>query len=123
MNNKVTNQDFHFDGLKWGAILIIIFGAVAANYYLTEFALYYRVLGVVAGLLICFLLAARTSKGHKSWLFLQEARAELRRVVWPTRPETIQSTLVVLGMVFVMSLLLWVIDAILFRVMTMITGG
>jgi len=123
MNNKVNDQDFHFDGLKWGAIVIIILGAAAANFYLAEFALYYRVLGIVAGLAFCLLLAARTSKGHKAWLFLQESRAELRRVVWPTRQETIQSTLVVLAMVFVMSILLWVIDAILFRVMTLITGG
>ena len=53
--------------------------------------------------------------GLKIWGFWQESLTELRKVVWPTRQETIQSTIAVLAMVFVMSLVLWSIDAVLVR--------
>ena len=121
--NKVNDRTFRFDGIKWLFIVALLATAVVGNYYLVEVASYYRALGVVLMLVVSLLIASQTAKGHRAWLFLQEARAELRRVVWPTRPETVQATLVVLGMVFVMSILLWIIDAILFRVMTLFTGG
>ena len=56
------------------------------------------------------------------WSFIQEARIEVRKVVWPTRAETIQSTLAVLGMVVVMGLILWAIDSGLLRLVLWLTG-
>ncbi len=57
---------------------------------------------------------------RKIWGFWQDAIVELRKVVWPTKQETIQSTVAVLVMVFVMGLVLWSIDAVLVRLVAWI---
>ena len=54
------------------------------------------------------------------WGYWRDALVELRKVVWPSKQETIQSTIAVLVMVFVMGLFLWSMDAILVRVMAWI---
>jgi len=55
-------------------------------------------------------------------MFVRGAQAELRKVVWPTKQETVQSTLVVIAMVTVMGLVLWGFDALLLRVVAWLTG-
>ncbi|MDR9433749.1 MAG: preprotein translocase subunit SecE [Spiribacter sp.] len=69
-----------------------------------------RVIGmvVVAGLAIA--LALTSQPGRDAWAFAQEARQELRRVIWPTRQESIQTTLIVLVMVIIVAILLWLMD-------------
>ncbi len=58
-------------------------------------------------------IAFQTSQGRKAWDFIQEARMELRKVVWPTRQEVIQTTLLIIAMVVITSLLLWAVDSFL----------
>lgn len=65
-------------------------------------------------------LIARTAFGQNLWGFWQDSLIELRKVVWPTKQETIHSTVAVLAMVFVMGIVLWSIDAVLVRIMAWI---
>ena len=58
----------------------------------------------------------------KAWEFWQGALIELKKVVWPTRKETIQSTLSVLAMVFAMGIFLWSMDALLLRMVAWLMG-
>ena len=47
---------------------------------------------------------------------------ELRKVVWPTRQETIQTTLIVVAMVVVAALILWGLDKVFFWLVAWLTG-
>ncbi|QGM22280.1 preprotein translocase subunit SecE [Spiribacter sp. 2438] len=69
-----------------------------------------RVLGMVAVAALALSIAFTSAQGRNAWLFAQEARQELRRVVWPTRTETLQTTLIVLVMVIIVAILLWLMD-------------
>ncbi len=69
-----------------------------------------RVIGMVAVAAIAIAIAMTSEPGKNAWAFAQEARQELRRVVWPTRQESIQTTLIVLVMVFIVAVLLWLMD-------------
>ena len=62
------------------------------------------------------------AKGQAFFALAKEARAEIRKVVWPTRQETTQTTLIVVAVVLVMALLLWGLDTLLGWLVSMIVG-
>ena len=107
MNAKVEAGEFRLDGLKWLVVVALVLGATFANsYYAAEFALLYRVLVLLAvGVAACF-VAVNTAKGDAFWNLLKAAQIEVRKVVWPTRQETIQTTLIVLFVVLLMGIFL-----------------
>jgi preprotein translocase subunit SecE len=81
-----------------------------------------RVLGLLAAVGLAVAVGLTTEKGASLWRFLQESRAELRRVDWPTRAETVQTTLAVMAMVVLVGLALWLIDMLLFWLVRLLTG-
>ncbi len=95
------------------AILVIIASLVAYYHYAQESQLY-RVLGVVGAAIIALGLIVTTQRGRHLLGFFREVRTELKKVVWPTRPETTQTTLIVLVMVFVVGIVLWLFDMFFF---------
>jgi preprotein translocase subunit SecE len=71
----------------------------------------------VAGLIL-----SQTEKGRWVIDFFRDSRQELRKVVWPTRQETVQTTMVVAVMVIVLSLVLWGVDGVLVWLIGWLTG-
>jgi len=123
MNASTENQETSsFDTLKWGVIFLLLIGAVAGNYVFAEQSVLIRAVVVVVLIAIAGLIAMQTEKGRNAVIFAKESRTEVRKVVWPTRQEAIQTTGIVLVATFIMSLLLWGLDSILFQVVGFITG-
>jgi preprotein translocase subunit SecE len=113
MTTKVEESGFRFDGLKWLAVAVLIALAVAGNWYFSDKPLIVRVLGVVALSGAALAVAYFTERGNAFWSLVKAARNELRKVVWPTKPEANQTTLLVLAVVAVAALILALIDSIL----------
>jgi preprotein translocase subunit SecE len=112
----------NLDGLKWGLIIVLIAAAVWANYYyLNQIDGALRLAGWIVLACIVVVIALQTKVGKKTWVFAKEARMELRKVVWPTRQETVQITLVIVGLVVIMALVLWGIDSILLWAVSLLT--
>jgi preprotein translocase subunit SecE len=101
------------DRLKLIAALLAVFAGIGGYYALGDKALIIRVLVLLGALGVAVALALVTAQGRAAWEFVRESQVELRKVVWPTRKETIQVTLVVVAMVIIMSLFLWVVDWLL----------
>jgi preprotein translocase subunit SecE len=119
---KMENQESRLDWLKWLVVLLLLLAGVAANYYYSQVSLLLRTVcgaGIVA---VSLFLISRTVKGKWIIGFIRDSRAELRKVVWPTREETLQTTLVVAAMVVVLALLLWGMDGILVWLIGWLTG-
>lgn len=115
MNTKVKAEEpsTTFDTFKWLVALSLLVAAIAGNaIYADEVAPLYRVLAllVVAGAGIGILLM--TEKGRAFNQLRKDAMVELRKVVWPTRQETTQTTMVVVVLVFIMALILWGLDTL-----------
>ncbi|AIF49118.1 preprotein translocase subunit SecE [Dyella japonica] len=72
-----------------------------------------RLLGVLAALIISLAIGAFTAPGRRVRAFLGESQFEMRKVVWPTRDETLKTTGIIMVVVIVLSLLLGLIDLIL----------
>jgi len=113
MSAKIETAGFRLDGLKWLIVVALVLGGAFANaYYSAEFQVLYRVLALVAlGAFAC-VVAVNTAKGHSFWELLKASQVEIRKVVWPTRQETIQTTMIVVAVVIVAAIFLWGVDAV-----------
>src|SRR3990167_6715276 len=108
--------------LKWIFVCLLLFAGIIANSYYDSVALAVR---AAVGILIFLAILAivfRTTQGVVFWNFAKGARIEMRKVVWPTRQETIQTTLVVVAMVVIAALILWGFDAIFYSLVGWLTG-
>lgn len=108
--------------LKWLAVFAIVVGGIVANYYYSQQPWPLRMLGWLLLLAVAAGIAYQTRQGKQVLNFARESRMELRKVVWPTRQETIQTTLVIAVVVIVLALVLWGIDGILVSLIGWLTG-
>jgi len=98
------------DKIKFALALVILVAGVAGFYLLADQAMILRVLAVLAGCVLAIVVAWRTEPGQRFFIFANEAVIEVRKVVWPTRRETMQMTGVVFAFVVVMALFLYLTD-------------
>jgi len=94
------------------AVLVLIAGVVGFHYFEDESQLL-RVLGMLAVAVVAFFIAASSDPGRRGLGFVKDARVEVRKVVWPTRQETVQTTIAVLFMVVLVAIMLWLFDMFL----------
>lgn len=98
------------DKLKFASALLLLVAGIAGFYLLAEQALVVRVLSVLVGIAAGSAVAWFTEPGQRFVVLAREAIAEAKKVVWPTRKETVQTTLIVFGFVVVMALVLFLAD-------------
>ena len=92
------------------AILCVVAGI--AGYYLLD-NLWLRWGSVVAGLTLGGVVVALSGYGRRLWTFSESARVELRKVVWPTRDETLKTTIAVFVFVTIAGVFFWLLDLVL----------
>ncbi|MBC9253018.1 preprotein translocase subunit SecE [Pseudomonas alcaligenes] len=122
MNAKAEAKDSRFDLLKWLLAVALVVVGVVGNQYFSAEPLLYRVLVLLALAAVAGFVALQTVKGQAFFGLAKEARTEIRKVVWPTRQETTQTTLIVVAVVLVMALLLWGLDSFLGWIVSLIVG-
>lgn len=122
MSANIENQGGAKDSLLWGLVFIILIAAVVANYLYSDLAVVLRAVGVVVALGVAGFLAYQTSKGKSSFAFAKESRLEMRKVVWPSRQEAIQTTLIVLAVTALVGLFLFLLDGLLVWLVNLVTG-
>ena len=110
------------DWLKWLVVIALVGGGIFGNWYFQDQSLLYRVLALVALAVVAALIAATTTRGRNIWTLMREARTEIRRVVWPTRQETTQTTMIVLVLVLIFALILWLLDSGLSALVSAVIG-
>jgi len=111
--NTASDNAGGLDSLKWLLAVAVIAAGLYANAEFATLTLIYRVLAglVVVGLFVA--IALTTQQGRAVYDLAKEARVEIRKVVWPTRQETTQTTLIVVVMVILVGLILWAMDSTL----------
>ncbi|MCW8869176.1 MAG: preprotein translocase subunit SecE [Proteobacteria bacterium] len=112
MSNAESSQNVG-DKLRWWLAIGIMIAGVAANlYFVDTYPTIIRVLMVVAGVLVGGFLGYTTPKGKEFARFVRNANIERQKIVWPTKNETIQSTIIVIVMVLVISFFLFMLDTL-----------
>jgi preprotein translocase subunit SecE len=110
------------DKVKLAAAIVIVIAGVTGYYVLANQATWMRWLPVVGSLVLAAVVVAFSRYGSEFRRFVELARIELRKIVWPTRQETLQTTLVVFGFVIIAGLFFWVLDLVLAWATKALTG-
>ena len=120
---KDEDQDeSRLDWIKWLLVVTFLLAGLIGNHYYSEVSMPLRTLGWLAIVAVAGFIASKTQKGRWVVEFFRDSRMELRKVVWPTREETMQTTLVVGAMVVILALLLWGMDGVLVWLIGWLTG-
>ena len=110
------------DKIKLFIAFLLVVAGIAGYYYLHDSAAVLRLSSVLAGLLLAAGVAWTSESGKRFFAFGKDSVAEAKRVVWPTRKETIQTTAVVIAFAITMALFLWAVDASLMLVVNKLMG-
>lgn len=119
----VENQTVSkLDWVKWTVAVLILLAGCVGNYYYSEVSLLIRTGLWLLLLVVAGFISSTTQLGRRAIEFVRESRAELRKVVWPTRQEVMQTTMVVAAMVVVLAIILWGMDGVLVWLIGWLTG-
>ncbi len=109
-NTNIETVGTTADRLKIALAVVAVIAGLAGFYILAQQPLALRIAVVLAGLVIGAGIAATSEPGKRFFAFGRESVAETKKVVWPSRKETIQTTAIVFGFVVVMAIFLWLTD-------------
>ena len=110
------------DKIKIVLAVLLVAAGLAGFYYFGESPAIVRLGAVLGGLAAAAFVFWTTVPGKQFYVYAQESAAETRKVVWPTRKETIQTTAIVFVFVVVMALFLWAVDATLLWIVKKLIG-
>ena len=110
------------DRIKIILALLVVAGGVVAFYIFSDQSLLVRVIGLLVVVAISVSIVMTAEVGKQSWAFLQDARTEVRKVVWPTRQELMQTTMIVVVFVLITALILWGIDSLIGWIVSLVIG-
>jgi preprotein translocase subunit SecE len=110
------------DAVKLILATAILLGGIVGYYYYEDASVFLRAAGMVLALAAALGVFFTTVQGKTLWKFIQGSRVELRKVVWPTRQETMQTTLMVIFFVVLMAVFFFLLDKVLFWATGLLTG-
>jgi preprotein translocase subunit SecE len=113
MSSRVEAANSMPDVLKWTGAAACLAAGLVGFYYFAEHSTLLRIVGLLLALALSVVIAVQTEKGRAVWNFMLDSRTEVRKVVWPTRQETTQTTLIVMAVVALMGVILWALDSLL----------
>ena len=120
MNSEAGQS--RFDILKWMVVFLLVAAGVYGNSFFADQSLLYRILGLLALAVVAGLVALQTAQGATFWDLVKGSRTEIRKVVWPTRQETVQTTVIVVAFVILVALILWGLDSLLGWLVSLVIG-
>jgi len=122
MNTKAEDTASPLDTGKLLVAAAILVGGIWGYYYFVDESVLLRAIGVLVAFVVALLVAFQSTQGQALWKFIQGSRVELRKVVWPTRQEAVQTTVAVLVFALMMGVFFWLLDMFLLWVTRILTG-
>jgi preprotein translocase subunit SecE len=109
-NTNIETLSSPADKAKIALAVAAVIAGLVGFYMLANQPMIARVGSVLGGLIVGGVIAWFSQPGQQFFAFLKDSWSEAKRVVWPSRKETIQMTLAVFAFVLVMAIFLWVVD-------------
>jgi preprotein translocase subunit SecE len=122
MDNRLETGPTALDTAKLLLASVILLGGIFAYYYYADTSVLLRALGVLVAFLAALGVVMTTYHGQLLNRFIQGSRIELRKVVWPTREETIQTTAIVLVFALLGGVFFWLLDLVLLTIRRWLVG-
>ena len=122
MSANVEQSNNGLDVVKWVIAIALLAGAVIANNMFDQESVLIRAIGVVAAVVIAGFFAATTVKGKTFIGFAKESNKEVRKVIWPSRQEATQTTLIIFAATAIIAIILYFLDMFLRWGVALLTG-
>jgi len=122
MDTKADTGSTPLDTLKLVVAAAVLLAGIVGYYYYADVATVLRAIGVLVALGLSVLVLLQSAQGKALLRFINNSRVELRKVVWPTREEAVQTTVAVLVFVFIMGVFFWILDIFLLWLTRLLTG-
>jgi preprotein translocase subunit SecE len=122
MNAKTEESGSGLDTAKLLVVVALLVAGVYGFYSFADQALWVRLIGLLVVVGAAVFVALQTAVGRSIWQFATDSRTEVRKVVWPTRQETLQTLLIITVAVLLTALFLWLVDSLLFSIVRYLTG-
>lgn len=122
MNTSAEQQSSSFDFIKWVIVVALIVVGVYGNHHFADQSLLYRVVGLLILAGVASVVAFNTAPGRAFLVLLKESRVEIRKVVWPTKQETMYTTGIVFLVVLFAGLLMFGLDFVLNWIVSSVLG-
>jgi preprotein translocase subunit SecE len=122
MNAKTEHAGSGLDTLKLIVVVMLLVAGIYGFYSFADQPLWVRLAGLLAVIGAAVAVALQTAVGRTIWQFAADSRSEVRKVVWPTRQETLQTLLIITIAVLLTALFLWGVDSLLFSIVRYLTG-
>ena len=122
MDSKADTGSTPLDTLKVAAAAAVLLAGLFGYYYYSDVAVVLRALGVLVALALSAVVLLQSAQGKTLWRFMSSSRVELRKVVWPTREEAIQTTVAVMVFTLIMGVFFWLLDLFLLWFTRLLTG-
>ena len=122
MDAKVDSKPTIMDTVLLLTSVAILVGSIFAYYFYANESVLLRTIGVLIAFTLAIWVAFQSAQGRTLWAFIQGSRVELRKVVWPTREEAIQTTMIVIVFAMIMGTFFWLLDIFLLWFTRFITG-
>jgi preprotein translocase subunit SecE len=122
METKADTGSTPFDTLKLVVAAAVLLAGIVGYYYYADVAVVLRALGVLLALGLSVVVLLQSSQGKALWKFIYNSRVELRKVVWPTREEAIQTTVAVMVFTLIVGVFFWLLDMFLLWLTRILTG-
>ncbi|MGI9290673.1 MAG: preprotein translocase subunit SecE [Gammaproteobacteria bacterium] len=122
MNTNVETGSGFLDTVKLALAAAILIGGIYAFYEFEEQSLLVSVISVLVSVGVATAVFMLTERGRTLWKFIQGSRVEIRKVVWPTRQETMQTALTVMVFALILGLFFWGLDFFLLWITRLLTG-
>lgn len=110
------------DTAKLAVSAVLVVAGIYAFYFFEGHSTLLRVIGLLVIVGAAVAIVYQTALGKRLWQFATDSRTEVRKVVWPSRQETVQTTLIVFVMVLIVGIMLWLFDMLLMTIVKSLTG-
>ncbi|MCB1786036.1 MAG: preprotein translocase subunit SecE [Chromatiaceae bacterium] len=122
MSAKTEETGSALDTAKLVVVVVLLVAGVYGFYSFADQPLWVRLAGLLVVVGAAAFVALQTAVGRTVWQFAADSRSEVRKVVWPTRQETLQTLLIITIAVLLTALFLWMVDSVLFSIVRYLTG-
>jgi preprotein translocase subunit SecE len=120
--NTETSSGGVLDTVKLALAAALLVGGIVGYYQYEQQSLLISVVVILAAVALAAFVFMLTERGRMLWRFIQGSRVEIRKVVWPTRTETVQTTLTVFAFVLVLGIFFFLLDKGLIWITRLLSG-
>lgn len=123
MSTHEAESSSALDNVLMLLVVLILGTAIFGFYYFeTEYNVAVRVGGMFAGMGLAIAVLMQTASGKAMWTYIKGSQVEMRKVVWPTRRDSVMTTIMILIVVMILGVFLWGVDALLLEAVQFLTG-